>query len=44
MDAKALKKLITAGESARVEFKESFGDAVIESLAAMANACEANSQ
>ena len=38
MDAKALKKLIASGESAHVEFKESFGDAVIESLVAMSNA------
>ncbi|MDP2755203.1 MAG: ATP-binding protein, partial [Nitrospirota bacterium] len=33
-----LKKIIAAGESAHVEFKESFGDAVIESLVAMSNA------
>ena len=37
MDFKELKKLIAAGESAQVEFKESFGDAVIEALVAMAN-------
>lgn len=38
MDAKTLSKLIAGGETARVEFKESFGDAVAESLVAMANA------
>ena len=39
MNIKNLKSLIAAGESQTVEFKESFGDAVIESLVAMANAC-----
>ena len=29
MDTLELKKLIAAGESAHLEFKESFGDAVI---------------
>ncbi|HAH32810.1 MAG TPA: AAA family ATPase [Elusimicrobia bacterium] len=38
MTYKDLEKIIAAGESAQVEFKESFGDAVIESLVAMANA------
>ena len=38
MDIKTLNKLIAAGESASVEFKEAFGDAVVESLVAMANA------
>jgi len=38
MDIKDLKTIMAAGESAHVEFKESFGDAVIESLVAMANA------
>lgn len=38
MDTKDLEALITAGESSHVEFKESFSDAVIETLAAMANA------
>ena len=38
MTPKDLKKLIAAGESAHMEFKESFGEAVIESLDAMANA------
>ena len=38
MNVKKLVKFIKAGESAHLEFKESFGDAVTESLAAMANA------
>ena len=38
MDIKDLKALIAAGESQTVEFKESFGDVVIETLVAMANA------
>ena len=37
MNAKNLKKLIKSGESAHLEFKESFGDTVIEALVAMAN-------
>lgn len=38
MNAKELKKLIKSGESSHLELKESFGDAVVESLVAMANA------
>lgn len=38
MDLKDLKTMIAAGESQAIEFKESFGDAVIETLVAMANA------
>ncbi|HBA59659.1 MAG TPA: hypothetical protein DCZ92_02315 [Elusimicrobia bacterium] len=38
MHVKELEKLISIGESAHVEFKESFGEAVIETLVAMANA------
>ncbi|OIP31829.1 MAG: hypothetical protein AUK23_05825 [Deltaproteobacteria bacterium CG2_30_43_15] len=33
-----LKKIIRTGESETVEFKESFNDAVIETLSAFANA------
>ena len=38
MTPQALKKLIAAGESAHVEFKEAFGEASLESIAAFANA------
>ena len=37
MDLKALKKLIAAGESQTLEFKESFGDEALETIAAFAN-------
>ena len=38
MTSQTLKKLIAAGESAHVEFKEAFGEASLESIAAFANA------
>lgn len=38
MDIKDLKTMLAAGESQTIEFKESFGDAVMETLVAMANA------
>ena len=37
MTGKDLKKLIKKGESETLEFKENFGDGVIESLIALAN-------
>lgn len=37
MDTKELKKLISSGESQTVEFKESFGEETLETLASFAN-------
>ena len=38
MTSQALKKLIAAGESGHVEFKESFGEEALETITAFANA------